>query len=138
MLHCRHRILTCKAQQPQHAPPVGHSIGLTLFLRHQHAQPALLFRIADENGQPPLCCRHQVWQAAWEFQTDGAKKDPLKVLNSDGTLNQAAFTLLFNDFEDMYIDFYRFVSIGAIMSSPIVDHGTLYLGRMDGNLYALQ
>jgi outer membrane protein assembly factor BamB len=38
----------------------------------------------------------------------------------------------------MYIDFYRFVSIGAIMSSPIVDHGTLYLGSMDGNLYALQ
>jgi eukaryotic-like serine/threonine-protein kinase len=75
---------------------------------------------------------------ASEFQTDGAKKDPLKVLNPDGTLNQAAFTPLFNDFEDMYIDFYRFVSIGAIMSSPIVDHGTLYLGSMDGNLYALQ
>ena len=38
----------------------------------------------------------------------------------------------------MYIDFYRFVSIGAIVSSPVVDHGVLYIGSMDGNLYALQ
>ena len=34
--------------------------------------------------------------------------------------NQATttFTPTFNDFQDMYIDFYRFASIGAIMSSP--------------------
>jgi outer membrane protein assembly factor BamB len=37
----------------------------------------------------------------------------------------------------MYIDFYRFVSIGAIMSSPAVDQGFVYVGSMDGNLYAL-
>lgn len=75
---------------------------------------------------------------AWEFQTDASKKDPLKVLNSDGTLNQEAFAPLFGDFEDMLIDFYRFISIGAIVSSPAVDKGIVYFGSMDGNLYALR
>jgi outer membrane protein assembly factor BamB len=53
-------------------------------------------------------------------------------------LNQEAFAPVFGDFEDMYIDFYKFISIGAIMSSPVVDHGVVYFGSMDGNLYALQ
>jgi outer membrane protein assembly factor BamB len=45
---------------------------------------------------------------------------------------------VFNDFEDMYIDFHKFITIGAIMSSPVVDRGVVYFGSMDGNLYALQ
>ncbi|HEX4826122.1 MAG TPA: PQQ-binding-like beta-propeller repeat protein [Candidatus Polarisedimenticolaceae bacterium] len=76
--------------------------------------------------------------AAWEFQTDASKVDPMKVVNDDGTLRQEAFTPLFNDFEDMYLDIYRFASVGAIMSSPVVDHGAIYVGSMDGNVYALK
>ncbi|HKQ62791.1 MAG TPA: PQQ-binding-like beta-propeller repeat protein [Candidatus Polarisedimenticolaceae bacterium] len=75
---------------------------------------------------------------AWEFQTEGSKQDPLKVLTPDGGLNQEAFAPLFHDFEDMYLDFYRFASVGAILSSPAVDRGVLYVGSMDGTLYALQ
>ena len=76
---------------------------------------------------------------AWEFQTEASKKDPLKVLNPDGSLNQEAlYAPVFNDFEDMYVDFYKFVTIGAIVSSPVVDKGVIYFGSMDGNLYALQ
>jgi eukaryotic-like serine/threonine-protein kinase len=93
--------------------------------------------VGDHNGRL-YAVDTKTGKLAWEFQTEGAKKDPLKVLNPDGTLNQAAFSPLFNDFEDMYIDFYRFASIGAIMSSPVVDHGILFVGSMDGNLYALQ
>jgi outer membrane protein assembly factor BamB len=74
---------------------------------------------------------------AWEFQTEGAKADPMKVLNADGSLNREAFKPVFGDFQDMYIDFYRFVSVGAIMGSPAVDQGVVYAGSMDGNLYAL-
>jgi outer membrane protein assembly factor BamB len=33
---------------------------------------------------------------------------------------------------------YKFMSIGAIVSSPVVDKGVLFFGSMDGNLYALQ
>jgi len=45
---------------------------------------------------------------------------------------------LFNDFQDMYIAFYRLASVGAILSSPVVDRGVVYFGSTDGNLYALQ
>ena len=75
---------------------------------------------------------------AWTFQTEAAKRDPLKVLDAGGGLNRDAFTPVFGDFEDMYIDFYRFISVGAILSSPVVDRGILYFGSMDGSLYALQ
>ena len=74
---------------------------------------------------------------SWEFQTESSKTDRMKILNPDGSLNQAAFAPLFGDFEDMYIDFYRYVSIGAIVSSPVVHNGMIYFGSMDGNLYAL-
>lgn len=74
----------------------------------------------------------------WEFQTDASKADPMKVLNPDGSFNQDAFAPVFGDFEDMYLDIFRYRSIGAIVSSPAVDNGVVYFGSMDGNLYALQ
>jgi len=75
---------------------------------------------------------------AWEFQTDSSRRDPMNVLRDDGSLDQEAFAPLFGDFQDMYLDFYRYVSIGAIVSSPIVDRGVVLFGSMDGNLYSLQ
>jgi outer membrane protein assembly factor BamB len=47
-------------------------------------------------------------------------------------------TPTFGDFQDMYVDFYRFISVGAIMGSPAVDKGVVYVGSTDGNLYALK
>ncbi len=74
---------------------------------------------------------------AWEFQTESSKQDRMKVLNPDGSLNQEAFAPVFGDFQDMYVDFYRYISVGAIMSSPVVDQGIVYVGSTDGFLYAL-
>src|SRR5882757_7373263 len=37
------------------------------------------------------------------FRWKPLSKDPLKVLNADGSLNQEAFSPVFGDFEDMYI-----------------------------------
>jgi outer membrane protein assembly factor BamB len=94
--------------------------------------------VGDHNGKL-YAIDTKSGKLGWEFQTDTSKKDPLKVLNSDSSLNQESlFAPVFNDFEDMYIDFYKFVTIGAIMSSPVVDKGVVYFGSMDGNLYALQ
>jgi outer membrane protein assembly factor BamB len=75
---------------------------------------------------------------AWQFQTEASKKDPMQVQNADGSLKQESFAPIFGDFQDMYIDFYRYVSIGAIMSSPVVNQGAVYVGSMDGNLYSLK
>ena len=38
----------------------------------------------------------------------------------------------------MYLAMFKFISIGAIVSSPVVDNGVVYFGSMDGNLYAVQ
>ena len=81
-----------------------------------------LVYVGDHNGKL-YAIDAKTGKLAWEFRTEASKADPMKVLNPDGSLNQEAFAPMFGDFEDMYIDFYRFVSIGAIMSSPVVDRG---------------
>jgi eukaryotic-like serine/threonine-protein kinase len=94
--------------------------------------------VGDHNGKL-YAIDTKTGKLAWEFQTDASKKDPLKILNPDGSLNQEAiFAPVFGDFQDMYIDIYRFMTIGAIVSSPAVDKGVVYVGSTDGNLYALQ
>jgi eukaryotic-like serine/threonine-protein kinase len=93
--------------------------------------------VGDHNGRL-YAIDAKTGKLAWQFQTEASKNDSLKLLNADGTLNMEGFRPLFGDFEDMYIEFYRFASIGAIVSSPVVDKGVVYFGSMDGNLYALQ
>ncbi len=93
--------------------------------------------VGSHNGRL-YCIDAKTGKLAWEFQTEASKTDSMKVLKPDGSLNQEAFSPLFGDFQDMYIDFYRFISVGAIMSSPVVDRDTVYIGSMDGNLYALR
>ena len=92
--------------------------------------------VGDHNGKL-YAIDAKTGKLAWEFQTEASKNDPMKVLNPDGSLKREAFAPVFGDFEDMYLDFHRFISIGAIVSSPTVDHGAVYVGSMDGNLYAL-
>jgi outer membrane protein assembly factor BamB len=77
-------------------------------------------------------------QLAWEFQTDASRTNVQKLLQADGSLDQEAFKAVFGDFQDMYLDFGRFMSIGAIFGSPALDRGTLYVGSTDGYLYALR
>jgi len=72
-----------------------------------------------------------------EFQTEASKQDRLKALTPEGKLNLGAFAPLFGDFEDMYLQLYVFASIGAIVSSPAVDNSVVYVGSMDGKVYAL-
>lgn len=75
----------------------------------------------------------------WEFQTDDSKRDPLKILRPDGGLNNdVIYAPYFHDYQDMVLAFYRVFSVGAIWSSPVVHHETVYFGSTDGHLYALQ
>ena len=68
--------------------------------------------------------------------TPGTNADGL--LSPEGRLNREAFKPVFGDFQDMYVDFARFVSLGAFFGSPTVDRGVLYVGSTDGLLYALE
>ena len=74
----------------------------------------------------------------WEFQTEASRRNEDGLLDPDGRLVQDAFKPVFGDFQDMYVDFARFVSIGAVFGSPTVDRGVLYVASTDGNLYALE
>jgi outer membrane protein assembly factor BamB len=74
-------------------------------------------------------------QLAWQFQTESSKADPLKVLESDGSNTKSQ--QVFHNFMDMTLFLYRSFSVGAILSSPVVDRGTIYFGSADGNVYAL-
>jgi len=76
-------------------------------------------------------------EVAWEFQTEASKKDLLQFLNPDRTRKNEETIFGFNDFEDMYVYWYKNFSLGAIVSSPVVDRGEIYFGSTDGNLYAL-
>jgi eukaryotic-like serine/threonine-protein kinase len=108
---------------------------------YMFSSPALAGDVAyagDHNGRL-YAINIKTGKLVWEFQTDAAKKDPFKILNADGTLNQEAlYAPGFGDFEDMYLAMFKFMSIGAIVSSPVVDNGVVYFGSMDGNLYAVQ
>lgn len=75
---------------------------------------------------------------AWEFVTDAARADAQNLLDADGRLDPAGMAPVFGDFQDMYIDFARFVSLGAFFGSPTIADGTLYVGSTDGHLYALR
>jgi outer membrane protein assembly factor BamB len=74
---------------------------------------------------------------AWQFQTEASAKLAPMYLAADGTIN---YPVVFksNFFEDMTRAGARLFELGAIVSSPVVDHGVVYVGSADGNLYALE
>jgi eukaryotic-like serine/threonine-protein kinase len=76
-------------------------------------------------------------QFAWTFRTDGSRQNGPALTKPDGTPKyEAAFT---EDFYDaMIAGVSKMLTVGAIMSSPVVVDGVIYVGSVDGNLYALQ
>jgi outer membrane protein assembly factor BamB len=76
-------------------------------------------------------------QIAWSFETDGAKANGPRYTHPDGTPNYAT-AYPGNFYDDLVVGVARMMSVGAVLSSPVIDNGTVYFGSMDGNLYALQ
>jgi eukaryotic-like serine/threonine-protein kinase len=75
-------------------------------------------------------------RVAWTFVTESSKKNGPSFTMPDGTPNyEAAFFDFFYD--DMIIGVQKMMSVGAILSSPVVVNGTIYVGSTDGNVYAL-
>jgi outer membrane protein assembly factor BamB len=73
---------------------------------------------------------------SWTFATDGSKKNGPTYTNADGTANyKAAFTDSFYD--DVVLGMQKMMTVGAVLSSPVIVGDTIYFGSTDGNLYAL-
>ena len=69
--------------------------------------------------------------------TDGSRKNGPTYTKADGTPNyEAAFSDDFYD--DMVAGVGKMMSVGAVLSSPVVVKDILYFGSTDGNLYALK
>jgi len=73
---------------------------------------------------------------AWSFKTDGSKQNGPKYTNADGSPKyEAAYASDYYD--DLIIGYANMMSVGAVVSSPVVSGGVIYVGSTDGNLYAL-
>ena len=77
------------------------------------------------------------FKPSWSFETDGMKEHGAGYTKPDGTPNEEA--IYRSDFyDDMVSGVDRVMSMGAILSSPVVVGNTVYVGSADGNLYALR
>jgi len=73
---------------------------------------------------------------AWTFETENSKKYGPTYTAPDGAPNyEAAFFDFFYD--DMVSGVQKLMSVGAILSSPVISNGVVYFGSTDGNVYAL-
>ena len=76
---------------------------------------------------------------AWEFVTDARKADVRKIFKPDGTLDADVLgQSIFSDFETMYVMMDKRLSVGAILGSPTIDKGMIFIGTTEGILYALR
>ena len=73
---------------------------------------------------------------AWEFASDGQRKNAATYSKPDGSPNyEAAYPGDFYD--DMVVGVERLMTIGGIYASPVLSDGVLYIASTDGALYAL-
>jgi outer membrane protein assembly factor BamB len=73
---------------------------------------------------------------AWTFATEASKQNSPKFTKSDGTADYyAGFATDFYD--DLMTGYAKLLTVGPILSSPVVVDDVIYVGGTDGNLYAL-
>ena len=74
---------------------------------------------------------------AWTYQTDASKEFGPKYTSPNGKPN---YNVAFRDFfyDDMIVGVDNLLSVGAILSSPVVVGNVIYFASADGNLYALE
>jgi eukaryotic-like serine/threonine-protein kinase len=78
-------------------------------------------------------------KSVWAFETDGAKENAQKLTNPDGSIKFEAIFPSPNPFyDDMVVAVSKLLSMGTILSSPIVVGENVYFGSTDGNVYALK
>jgi outer membrane protein assembly factor BamB len=71
------------------------------------------------------------------FQTDGSRENGPRLLDAEGKIQSA---LLYPDFtlDGMMIGMRTMMTLGSVLSSPVVADGVVYFGSTDGHLYAVR
>jgi eukaryotic-like serine/threonine-protein kinase len=75
-------------------------------------------------------------KSAWVFETDASKQNGAAFTKPDGRADY--FSVFTTDFyDDLMYGYGRLLRVGPILASPVVADGVIYVGSVDGNLYAL-
>jgi outer membrane protein assembly factor BamB len=76
-------------------------------------------------------------QVGWTFATENARKNGPGLTKPDGKPNyEAVFASDFYD--DIMAGYVKLQAVGPILSSPVVVDNMVYVGSVDGNVYALE
>ena len=75
-------------------------------------------------------------EISWTFQTEASKQNGASFKKPDGS---ADFDTVFaSDFyDDLMAGYAKQLTVGPILSSPVIFDATIYFGSTDGNLYAI-
>ena len=73
-----------------------------------------------------------------EFSTQAAINSRSLLFKEDGSVNYGAAFFRNNDFEEMYFTAGKIHEAGAIMASPVVVNGELFVGSSDGSVYCFR
>lgn len=90
------------------------------------AMNGTLFAIDIKSGK--IKCR---------FNTNGRLLNPLNAVNSDGSLNNSAFSGLGSSDSDAAEWVRRVLTTGSILAAPVIDNNTVYFGSSDNYFYAV-
>jgi outer membrane protein assembly factor BamB len=73
---------------------------------------------------------------AWTFSTDGANRNAAAYTKKNGDPDYGD---VYGDFfyDDMVSGVLKMLSVGAVLSSPVVEQDVIYFGSTDGNVYAI-
>ena len=74
--------------------------------------------------------------AAWTFSTDGANRNAVALTKKNGDPN---YGVAFSDtfYDQLVMGVWKMLSIGAVLSSPVIERDVIYFGSTDGNVYAI-
>jgi outer membrane protein assembly factor BamB len=75
-------------------------------------------------------------KSVWTFQTDASRENGPALTNASGQPNYAA-AMSSSFYDDIVAGVQKMLSVGAILSSPVVVDDTIYVGSADGYLYAI-
>ncbi len=116
---------------------VLHSVGFNHW--YLYSSPALaggMLYVGSTQGKL-VAVDLDAFKPVWSFETDGMREHGPGYTKSDGTPNSDV--IYRSDFyDDMVAGVDRVMSMGAILSSPVVVGKVVYVGSADGNLYALR
>jgi eukaryotic-like serine/threonine-protein kinase len=84
-----------------------------------------------------LAIDYTTHKTAWTFETDASRENGPALTSADGQPNYAAaMSSMF--FDEVVSGVQKMLSVGAILSSPVVVDDTIYVGSADGYLYAIR